>query len=646
MRSLVAAALLLLPAWVGAQTITTVHENLATSSNTFLLDTNSPRLDVGTASYAGSVSGVALFVGSNVVVGTGTGAKSEVVIYATGTVMALGVQLGAGGGGGITALTGPVTASGSGSVATTIVGPVPPAAVDLSTVASRLNQVAVATAAFAVWQGTASAQFPLIGASTGAFFVWQGTASAQFSLIGSATGAFLVWQGTASGQFPLIGSSTRAFATFMSTAGPAINTVASNLLTSTTSIAAATTTIAANAVPYTGATGNVNLGPYSLTTTGLYTDNIYSYNLNVAGSAPAAYAAIGVSNTGAGGYGQLYMAAQGQTASYNWAPGLFMRAYWPTNDPYQFVGNGGTLYGQFTSGGNFAETYGVTAATVTATSSVTASAFFGDGSHLTGIVSTATVGYAVDSFLGQVTGSKKTFTLTQTPTSASSVKCFLDGLLQSQTSDYTYTPPTTIAMTTAPALNTSGFECDYTINTSTLPGVFVLSSTQTASGSNTFTQSVTMSSYSFTASPWLGTATVGQSTATAGGVIVWSVDGAVQSSGCVVTMYWDATRNMMVESSTTTDYTSFTGGGQTSGILFENCAPNSYCKVQTRGLAVAGMNAGTQANIALTTFTTRCRSSNNGTGSTACLNNHCSGSVLYNPNVSPYNQVIYWMTGP
>lgn len=96
LTALIAAALLLVSGPARAQTITTVNENLATSSNTMLVDTNSNRLDVGTASYTGSVPGAALFVGSNVVVGTGTGARSEVVIYATGTIMIGGVKVSTG----------------------------------------------------------------------------------------------------------------------------------------------------------------------------------------------------------------------------------------------------------------------------------------------------------------------------------------------------------------------------------------------------------------------------------------------------------------------------------------------------------------------------------------------------------------------
>lgn len=104
MRTLLASALLLL-AGVGHAQIVTVNEQLSTSSNTFLVDVNSPRLDVGTASYTGSVPGTVLFVGSNVVVGTGTGASSQVVIYATGTIMLKGVSIGAGGTGAASTMT-------------------------------------------------------------------------------------------------------------------------------------------------------------------------------------------------------------------------------------------------------------------------------------------------------------------------------------------------------------------------------------------------------------------------------------------------------------------------------------------------------------------------------------------------------------
>ena len=86
MRKFLLAVLLLTASRSIAQTLTTVNENLATSTNTLLVDTVNNRLDVGTAAYTGNLPGVALFVASNAVVGTGTGANGEIVLYATGTI--------------------------------------------------------------------------------------------------------------------------------------------------------------------------------------------------------------------------------------------------------------------------------------------------------------------------------------------------------------------------------------------------------------------------------------------------------------------------------------------------------------------------------------------------------------------------------
>jgi hypothetical protein len=86
MRKFLAAALLLLSGAANAQIIT-INENLDTSSGTFNFNTNNPLLSVGTFTYTGSVPGTVLFVGSNAVVGTGTGASNQIVLYATGSIM-------------------------------------------------------------------------------------------------------------------------------------------------------------------------------------------------------------------------------------------------------------------------------------------------------------------------------------------------------------------------------------------------------------------------------------------------------------------------------------------------------------------------------------------------------------------------------
>lgn len=83
---------------------------------------------------------------------------------------------------------------------------------------------------------------------------------------------------------------------------------------------------------------------------------------------------------------------------------------------------------------------------------------------------TQTITYVIDNFMGNVDGTTKIFTLSQTPTTSASLMVVVDGLLQSGTSDYVYAAPRTITFTTAPAVNSSSFFAQYTVNTSTLPG--------------------------------------------------------------------------------------------------------------------------------------------------------------------------------
>ena len=109
-----------------------------------------------------------------------------------------------------------------------------------------------------------------------------------------------------------------------------------------------------------------------------------------------------------------------------------------------------------------------------------------------GTSTNVTAAWQVDNFIGQVNGSQKVFTLSLTPSSTAAVECVLDGLTLG-TSDYSYTAPTTITVTTAPASNSTGFWCRYTYNTSTAPAVAVLPSTQTFTGFNTFTGTTTLS---------------------------------------------------------------------------------------------------------------------------------------------------------
>jgi hypothetical protein len=147
-------------------------------------------------------------------------------------------------------------------------------------------------------------------------------------------------------------------------------------------------------------------------------------------------------------------------------------------------------------------------------------------------------------------------------------------------------------------------------------------------------------------SAWLGGGGLWISTASGvGGVIVESVDGAVQSSGCVVAMYWDSGRSMFVESSTTTDFASLSG--VVSGVLYEDCTPGAECKVITHGLVRIHGNSGSNNSMAVTTSSTRCYSANNAQtlSHPACGNNTCTGQYIQCDGSSPY-WCMAWMRGP
>ena len=140
-------------------------------------------------------------------------------------------------------------------------------------------------------------------------------------------------------------------------------------------------------------------------------------------------------------------------------------------------------------------------------SSVTAGAFFGDGSHLTGIPGGGTtymgsLGYIKDNFLatGNVNGTNAVFTLSAIP-SANSEEVILNSALLSPTSDYTLVG-NTLTLTTAPAVSngltgTTAFFVKYSTGASGL-NAFILNSTQTVSGRTTFQNGVMLSTGYFT----------------------------------------------------------------------------------------------------------------------------------------------------
>lgn len=98
----------------------------------------------------------------------------------------------------------------------------------------------------------------------------------------------------------------------------------------------------------------------------------------------------------------------------------------------------------------------------------------------------ASLGWVRDEFIGSVTGSQYVFTLSQTPSSSTAIMIIQDGLLQASTSDYTYTPPVTITMATAPAANTYSFFAKYTVNTTTQSAAALLNSANGFTAANTF----------------------------------------------------------------------------------------------------------------------------------------------------------------
>lgn len=108
-------------------------------------------------------------------------------------------------------------------------------------------------------------------------------------------------------------------------------------------------------------------------------------------------------------------------------------------------------------------------------------------------------------------------------------------------------------------------------------GNAVLSATQTFSGANTF-QNIAALAYGSPAGP--NPLNVPQAA-------VWatSVDGASQSSGCVVVVKSDGngTEALIVFTSTTSIMTRANAKG-VFGVLLETCAPGAACRVGTRGL--------------------------------------------------------------
>jgi len=83
--------------------------------------------------------------------------------------------------------------------------------------------------------------------------------------------------------------------------------------------------------------------------------------------------------------------------------------------------------------------------------------------------STSSVGWFVDSLA--CNGTRTNYALTYAPSSAMGIFCYLNGSKLTQGTDYTYSFPYSITLSTPAASACADLECDYTINTSTNFGV-------------------------------------------------------------------------------------------------------------------------------------------------------------------------------
>jgi hypothetical protein len=194
------------------------------------------------------------------------------------------------------------------------------------------------------------------------------------------------------------------------------------------------------------------------------------------------------------------------------------------------------------------------------------------------------VGFRQKNFLDQVNGSKKAFTLPESASSSPTV--VLDGLLQSGTSDYTWDGGATITMTTAPASNSSSFFVLYTVNTSTLAAAMLINSTDTVSGAKTFLSTITVTNLVY------GT-TDNLLNVPQGAILAKSIDGATQSTGCIVAVSVNSSGSNAetVFTSTTTNLVPV-NVGITAGVLLDPCAPGQICRVGTLTGSIYRVNVG------------------------------------------------------
>lgn len=135
-------------------------------------------------------------------------------------------------------------------------------------------------------------------------------------------------------------------------------------------------------------------------------------------------------------------------------------------------------------------------------------------------------------------------------------------------------------------------------------GDAVLSATQTFSGTNIFTSTLSSQGSIIHGSPTSG---AGVNDALQ---LIWakSVDGATQSSGCVVVFRMTDIGNSSSESAKLVFTSTTTSAANAAlGVLHEQCIPGAFCRVAVGGLVRARAESGiVVGNCMRTTSATRC----------------------------------------
>lgn len=157
----------------------------------------------------------------------------------------------------------------------------------------------------------------------------------------------------------------------------------------------------------------------------------------------------------------------------------------------------------------------------------------------------------------------------------------------------------------------------------------ILTSTTTI-GVSTSTYNVFVSSNDFRATVGFGSSAAG--TTGRHPITVWakSVDGATQSSGCVVALSMSDAGNSSSENAFM-QFTSTTSVDQYGpAVLLDNtCAPGAYCRVAVSGLVRATGKSGIAIGVCVATSDTRCQSA---TGGAVSSNSTCVGTALSTTN--------------